>query len=300
MATKPSAASNALTALELNGKAVGLARSLQMPGYRVETVVVPAGPGNAARLAANISISTMEASVDLGEPGPLLDWALSLPRGNAMATDGAALVLDANRKPQRRVEWSAGLITALKLPVLDASSKQVFSLGLTWQPATVSYAKPGDAGSVVIPAPKRKPIVTANFRVNGLPFDARFISQVVLPTVTAKLVVEQTSQQRLPSRHYASVDLGELRLVFNARSQGDVLAWVQKVVANGRIADGDYLGIVVELLDASLKTVLASISLAGCGLLRYEEDLISSSVEQVQQCTLSFAVGQLDLQLGKP
>ena len=298
MATKPGAAAT-LTALELNGQGVGIARSLQMPGYRVETVVVPAGPGKAARLAANISISTMEASIDLGEPGPLLQWALSLARGDALATDGAALVLDANRKPQRRVEWSAGLITGLKLPVLDASSKQVFSLGLTWQPATVSYAKAGDTGSVVLPAPKRKPITTANFRVSGLPFDARFISQVVLPTVTAKLVVEQTGQQRLPSRFYASVDLGELRLVFNARSQGDVLAWVQKVVTDGRIADGDYLGIVVEMLDASLKTVLASISLAGCGLLRYEEDPISGNSEQVQQCTLCFAVGQLDLQLAK-
>ena len=298
MATKPGAAAT-LTALELNGQGVGIARSLQLPGYRVETVVVPAGPGKAARLAANISISTMEASIDLGEPGPLLEWALSLVRGDALATDGAALVLDANRKPQRRVEWSAGLITGLKLPVLDASSKQVFSLGLTWQPATVSYAKAGDTGSVVLPAPKRKPITTANFRVSGLPFDARFISQVVLPTVTAKLVVEQTGQQRLPSRHYASVDLGELRLVFNARSQGDVLAWVQKVVTDGRIADGDYLGIVVEMLDASLKTVLASISLAGCGLLRYEEDPISGNSEQVQQCTLCFAVGQLDLQLAK-
>ena len=298
MATKPGAAAT-LTALELNGQGVGIARSLQLPGYRVETVVVPAGPGKAARLAANISISTMEASIDLGEPGPLLEWALSLVRGDALATDGAALVLDANRKPQRRVEWSAGLITGLKLPVLDASNKQVFSLGLTWQPATVSYAKAGDTGSVVLPAPKRKPITTANFRVSGLPFDARFISQVVLPTVTAKLVVEQTGQQRLPSRHYASVDLGELRLVFNARSQGDVLAWVQKVVADGRIADGDYLGIVVEMLDASLKTVLASISLAGCGLLRYEEDPISGNSEQVQQCTLCFAVGQLDLQLAK-
>ena len=296
MAVTPSTAG--ATALELNGQVVGVARRLQMPGYRVDTVVVAAGPGKAARLAANISISSMEASIDLAEPGPLLEWALSLPRGNALATDGAALVLGINRKPQRRVEWSAGLITALQLPVLDAASKQAVSLGLTWQPATVSYAKPGDS-AVVLPASKRKLALACNFRVSGLPFDGSFISQVTLPTVTAKLVVEQTGQQRLPSRHYASVDLGELQLVFNARSQGDVLAWVQKVVADGRIADDDYLGIVVELLDASLKTVLVRISLAGCGLLRYEEDPINSSSEQVPRCSLTFAVGQLDLQPAK-
>ena len=158
MAVQPSAAGS--PAIELNGLLAGLTRSLQMPGYRVEQVVVPSGPGKAARLAANISISTMAARIDLGEPGPLLEWALSLPRGNALATDGAALVLDANRKVQRRVEWSEGLITELKLPMLDASSKLGFSLDLTWQPSSVSYSKPSGE-RLTLPGSKRKPILTS-------------------------------------------------------------------------------------------------------------------------------------------
>ena len=296
MAVRPTTAGS--PAIELNGLFAGLARSLQMPGYRVEQVVVPSGPGKAARLAANISISAMAARIDLGEPGPLLEWALSLARGNPLATDGAALVLDANRKVQRRVEWSDGLITELLLPTLDASSKEGFSLNLRWQPSSVSYAKPS-AERLVLPVSKRKPILLSNFRVVGLPFDASFVTQVALPTVTGKLVTEQTGQQRLPSRHYSVIDLGELRLELAARSRDEALAWVQKLVADGRIADSEYLTLQIELLDPALKTVLATLTLAGCGLLRYEEDPIGTSTETVQRFALSFGVGQLDLQLAK-
>ena len=296
MAVRPSAAAS--TAIELNGLLAGLARSLQMPGYRVEQVVVPSGPGKAARLAAHVSISTMSARIDLGEPGPLLEWALSLPRANPLATDGAALVLDANRVVQRRVEWTEGLITELKLPVLDASSKGGFSLDLTWQPSSVGYAKPSGE-RVALPTSKRKPILTSNFRVVGLPFDASFITQITLPTVTAKLAVEQTGQQRLPSRHYNVIDLGELRLELSARSRDEALAWVQKLVADGRIADNEYLTLQVELLDAALKNVLATVTLAGCGLLRYDEDPIVSNAETVPRFALIFGVGLLDLQLAK-
>ena len=296
MAVRPSTAGS--PAIELNGLLAGLARSLQMPGYLVEQVVVPSGPGKAARLAANVSISAMAARIDLGEPGPLLEWALSLPRGNPLATDGAALVLDADRKVQRRVEWSDGLITELKLPVLDANSKLGFSLDLAWQPSSVRYAKPSGA-RLVVPVTQRKAVLLCNFRVQGLPFDASFITQVALPTVTAKLATEQTGQQRLTSRHYSVIDLGELRLEFAARSRDEALAWVQKLVADGRIADSEYLTLQVELLDASLKAVLATVTLAGCGLLRFDEDPIGTNAESVPRFSLRFSVGQLDLRLAK-
>jgi len=71
--------------------------------------------------------------------------------------------------------------------------------------------------------------------VPGLPFDASFITQLTLPTVTAKLVTEQTGQQRLPTRHYS-------------------------------------VTLQVELLGATLENVLASVTLAGCGLRSHEED----------------------------
>ena len=48
MAARPSTAGS--PAIELNGLLAGLARSLQMPGYRVEQVVVPSGPGKAAQI----------------------------------------------------------------------------------------------------------------------------------------------------------------------------------------------------------------------------------------------------------
>lgn len=286
MATRPTATT---LALELGGKVAGVVRSLQLPGYRVEQVVVPTGPGGAARLGANISISALEAQFSPVQADALTEWALSLPRGKAAQGDGAALLLDANNIVARRVEWTEGLVTELRLPVLDAASKQAFSIEVKWQPGSVNYAKA--SGQVVkIPALKNKKAAqTSNFRVLGLPFNgAAFIKRALLPTLTAKLAEQ--------AQGYAHIDSGELQLEFAATARDAVLAWVQKVVADGHIADGDYLGISIELLDPALKKVLLTVLLTGCALLGYEESRLEAAQESLPSVTLRFAVGMLDLQ----
>jgi len=285
-------------ALELDGKIAGTVRSLQLPGYQVEQVVVATGPGGAARLGAHIGISALEASWVLSQADALTDWALSLPRATqGQARDGAALVLDLNQTLQRRVEWTEGLITELKLPTLDARSKDLAELAIQWLPGTVSYAKAPGGQKVALPAATktRKAPLASSFRVQGLPFDGSGISRVQLPTVKAKLTETPPGQTRLPARGYAQVDLGELRLEFSARTREAVLAWVQKVIANGQIADSEYLGLSIELLDVALKKVLVTVQLAGCALLSYEESRLDGNQDQLATVALRFAVGKLDL-----
>ena len=298
MGTNPSHSYVSL-ALELGGKPVTGLRSLQLPGYQVEQVVVATGPGHAARLGANISISAMEAEFDLLQQDALSDWALSLAQGSAQPTDGAALLLDQNYAERRRVEWSGGLITALKFPKLDArEAKTPFRLGIQWLPATVSYAKA--SGKVVkLPAAKnKKAALTANFRVLGLPFDASFVASVSLPTVTAKLAEEGIGDTRLLVRSYAQVDLGELKIEVLARTREEILAWVQKLIDDGRIADSEYLGLDIELLDPTLKKVLLSLQLSGCDLLAYEEGRLEAGSAALETVVLRFGVGRLDLKIG--
>lgn len=292
MATRTTTATTPV--IELTGKLAGAVRSLQLPGYQVESVVVPAGPGGAARLGANVSISPMSAEMTLVEQNALLDWALALAHGNPLPLAGAALLLDFNGVPTRRIEWTDALLTTLRLPTLDAASKLACSIELGWQPGTVTYAKPSGT-TVKLPTVKKKALLSGNFRVAGLPFDGTFIRKVVLPTVAAKVATEERGGARLGTRHTSSIDLGELQLEFTARSRDEVLAWVQKVVADGLIADKDYLSVDVQLLDAAMKNVLLTVSMSGCALLAYDESRVEAGQETIATETLRFAVGKLDL-----
>ena len=276
-------------AIELAGKLAATVSSLQLPGYRVEQVVVPTGPNASARLEVNVDITPLDAAFTLTQSDALTDWALALPRGKgAQPLNGAALVLDINSKLTRRVEWTEALVTELRLPELDAASKTAFSLGLTWLPNTVTYAKVSGEIIALPPASKtKKTPMLANFRVLGLPFDGKFVSRVTLPTVTGTLAAQKPG--------YAQVDSGDVTLVLSARSRDEALVWVQHVVADGQIADKEYLSLDIELLDAALKNVLLTVQLTGCALLGYEESRLDPAQEALGTVTLRFAVGKLDV-----
>lgn len=295
MATRPGYDSAQL-AIELDGKVAGPVQSLQMPAYRLEPVVAPIGPDGRPALGNNTRIEPMQAEFEPLQAPALLDWALSLPEHRPAEFAGAALVLDHNGKLQRRVEWREGLLTELRLPILDAASKLGFGIGISWQPGSVVYAKPD--GSPRLPATVRgKGPTLANFRVSGLPFDASFVTRVGLPTVTSKIAEDGLGSFRPTRPSYNRIDLGELSLEFSARSRDAVLAWVQKIIDDGRIIDEEYLDIVVELLDPAMKKVLMSLRLSGCGLLAYEEARLQSVADKPSTVTLRLSVSELRLKL---
>ena len=264
MATRTTTTSKPV--IELAGKLAGTVSSLQLPGYRVDKVMVPAGPNRPAHGVAQVSITPLDAAFNLTHSNALTDWVLSLPRGGqAQPLDGAALVLDFNNKLTRRVEWTEALVTELRLPELDAASKVAFSVGVSWLPSTVSFAKASGEVITLPPISKTKAMLLSNFRVAP------------------------------PKSEYAQMNLGEVRLVLSAISRDSALAWVQQVVADGQIADKEALSFSIELLDASLKNVLLTVQLGGCALLGYEESRLDTAQEALATVTLRFAVGKLDM-----
>jgi hypothetical protein len=283
------------TALELDGRFAGWLRSLQPPGYRVQPVVAPIGPGGAARLAANVGITPMSAEFELNQAEPLLDWAQGLLSGEPRAAAGAALLLDGNRKLQRRIAWTEGLPTELRLPTLDAASKLPATLGLSWQPGAVAYPKVGGEAVPGAVATKKKAPLLGNFRVQGLPFDGRWVTRVALPTVSARVAADSLGSHALATSSLSGLDLGELRLDIAAAGRDEALAWVGRCIADGRIADSEYLGITVELLDATLKNVLFTVQLSGCGLLAYDEAALQAGAETPATVSLRLGVGQISL-----
>jgi len=289
---KPTGTGN--IALELGGKTAGWLRRLQPPGYEVAQVAGPAGELIVPKNAGRVTLTPVDADFVLAGPGPLLDWALTLPRRSAVTMDGAILLLDPNFRIRRRVEWTQGLLTEVRLPELDATAKALFTVGLSWQPETLRYPKVGADAGPIGPG-KAKGILLSNFRVTGLPFDASAVVRVALPTVRAKVVVENVGSQRQPQRHVTGVDLGEVRLEIGARSAEAVRDWVAKVIGDGAVTDAELINLDIELLDPTLKNVLATISLRGCALIGYAEFELEAVSEKPANVALRLSVDDLDI-----
>lgn len=291
MALKPNVTASNL-AIELDGVAAGTLRSVLPPSYRIDRAAPAWNGAKVLQAGRTTLLGELAADMVLTAPGPLLAWLNSVMAGKLQQSAGAVQVLDHNFVERRRIDFEAGQITEIKLPKLSvADGKTPVVIGFRWQPARVSD-RPG-SGKVAKPQlSKRKALQSGNFRVAGLPFDGSFITEVTLPTLTAKL---QPGGSRLNPSPTLVVDHGELGLGFAPRATADVLAWVRKLVDDGRVSDGETLTVTVELLDTALKSVLATVKLEGCSLLACDEAPLGTGVEGAGGVTLRFSVAQTAL-----
>jgi hypothetical protein len=285
---------NTSIALELGGKSAGWLQRVQPPGYEVTAVATGAGSPNSRPRSGSVKLTPVDADFTPTGADPLFDWALSLPRRSLVAMDGAILLLDRNYRVARRIEWTQGLLTEVRLPELDASSRSPFTVGLTWHPEAIRFAKAG-LGSAAPGTGSRKSMLLSNFRISGLPFDGVGVVRVALPTVRAKFAAEAPGTHRLPERHLASVDMGEVRLEIGARSADSVRDWVAKVVGDGMVTDAEGIDFSIDLLDSALKKVLATIVLRGCALRGYAEFELAAAAQGPASVALRFSVGSLDI-----
>lgn len=286
MAVTPSYSGNRAV-LDLAGRISAVAARLQPPGWNAA-----ASPGS--ERVAFTGFSPMSADFMPQAGDPLTEWAVALWRRQAEPRTGTAMLLDHDLQTTRRIAWTDGLPLQLALSTLDAGSKQTFLATLQWQPATVDYPKPSGERVPVGTTKASRRLLCSNFRLTGLPFDARTVSRVTLPTATARVSSDSTGPQRTPVRRVATVVLGELAIELGARDRDAALAWVRQTMADGQVGDTERLILAAELLDPSLKTVAARVRLGGCALVGAQESQFGSG-ETIEALTLRFIVGTVDV-----
>lgn len=281
--------------LELAGQAAGALRSLQPASLRVDMESTAQGPVTVVRRGARVSLGEMLADADLPAPGPLLDWLQAALAGNMVLLDGAVLQADATMKLRRRIGFKGARLTGLAWPALDATiGRQPVTLALRWLVEAVDDAPA--SGSFKLPtASKRKAMLTSNFRVKGLPFGGSAVIRVELPTLQVDWAGDRAGAQRdrlQVGRH----QLGEVVVTVGQRDADAARAWVLKLVADGSIDERDGLTLQVDLLDAALKSVLASVELRGCLLAGMDESPLGAApADGVSSLRLRFNAGGIQL-----
>ncbi len=296
MATRPTVSS---VSLELAAAFAAPLRSAQLPGFEISQVLVPSGPRGAPRLARDSTVTEKEVEVDLSEPDALTARLQGLASAKPAAPmAGAVLVADVNGTLTRRAEFSDALLTGLSLPLLDAGAKTSLTARVRWQPGRVAYAKLAGPQPKVPQSKRKKALVASNFRIAGLPFDgASALARVQLPEVVGQL----TGLAGNGPLDYARIDIGDVVLTFaGAAARDAALDWALKLMGDGKISDGEFLSLDIEMLDAALKNVLLTFRLSGCALLGYQESRIDNATDSLPRTSLRLAVGTLELVFAKP
>lgn len=261
-------------AIDLGGESLQWLRSLTLPSYSLEDDRYERG--------------LFKASYLVSQGSAVLDWILSLARRESEVRAGAVVVTDFDYDVTRRVEWSGGRVVQVALPVLSSKdAKRSFAIDFAWDAASMSRGPGGGAKAAA--GQGKTPWTTSNYRVSGLPSENEYVTSIALPTITAKTGGGEKKK--------AAPILGELTLEFAARSRDGVLGYVEQVVADGKLADGELLDLSIEMLDPGLTKTLGTVRLYGCGLKRYEEAPYAPGTDAGETIALKFSVTRVDLEV---
>lgn len=282
--------------LEIGGQDAGALRSAQPASVRVDLTARQDGRGVVVRRGVQVTLGEMAAEAVLAEPGPLLNWLQDTLAGKLVSRDGAVLVTDSNRKLQRRIGFRGAGLSGLALTPLDArDARQPVLMALRWL-AEVVDDRP-DTGTAKGTTSRRKPPLASNFRVRGLPFDGSGVLRVELPELQVDWTTLRIGEQREPLRQ-GRPRLSPLAVTIGARQAEAARSWVRQQVVDGSIDETEGLTLQVELLDATMKKVLTTITLSGCLLLGMDEEpLGGTGAERPASLVLRFDVGGMQLTL---
>jgi hypothetical protein len=285
--------------IEITGEPGGSVSSFRAPAREVGPIQALGPDSGLSKLPGKPLIGDARLTLSISESGPVFDWVAEAMRGTAVAKDVAIILANQDYKVTRRVEMRSCLITEINFPALDAGDKSSFQVGLILQPEDVASVK-GSGVVVSSLPPKTKGWRASNFRVTLPWFDPRYVTRVELPKVTIKVATETHGSFRLPTRHYAAIEIKGLRTTHASQGIEAAEDVVTKLFADGVVDDSERGDITIEILDQTLRTVLATFTAAGSVPTRFDPPELKAAqdvlpVAQIQYAVESLAVERHDV-----
>lgn len=252
-----------IMALELNGIAQGPVRSIAGGAVYGEVVAEKGGtsrsPGKRIG-AVRYEPITLEVGLDMVPQfwEMIRQWPATSKR-----LSGAIVFGDINLKQIKRLEFTSALITEIELPPLDAATgKQPFGLFVTLQPDRIEN-RSGSGGMINAQGSKGRQALSSNFRLTGGGLDLSRVTKVDGFAIKQQASTGNIGELRRLAVEPGMVEYGDLVLTLAETNMASVESLFQDSVVKG---SGRELDIKLELMDPTLKTVLATINLRGVGI----------------------------------
>lgn len=247
-------------ALEAGGKVIMLRRASGGDAV-AEVIVQPAGPQGLAK--KRVGAVRFEPLVVTGELEDFLPWIRDALAGKPPRLDVSIAQLDHNLKVAHRLVAQRAQLVKIEFPALDASSKDLFDVTLSFQPERVTSGTSGDqvTGSIA----KQKRAGLANFKVTIPGVDCTRVARVAPITVAFEAGASGVVTGRGRSSEQLTMRVGDLALGVGEAGAAGFVDWAKASLLEGK-TEGLATTATVELLTQDLKSTVLRLDAAGVGL----------------------------------
>lgn len=279
--------------IEVDGKSGGYLSSFQAPSYEIEDVSQSLGPDYVTKkMMGAPKIGEATAVFNISQAGALLAWVETVWNKQCVEKDTTVRLADQDYNIKRGIDMGACVITGIEWPELKASDgKKHFEVTAKWQPQNLKYVGGGGKAQGVMGA-KAKAWMVNNFEVHpvfGLKTD--YITSIGLCKITPKLAKEHHGKFRLPVLNYASIEFSSIKIEIGAAGHKSAEDLAVRILQDGNCEEKEFQDIIIDMKDQSLKQVLGTFTLIGCGLKKFDwAPKLEGGKEGLATATLEFMV----------
>ncbi len=277
-------ASAGVTILTVDGSGAGALTRFQAPSYEIEDV-------QQRKMHGAPKIGEATAVIDISQDSSLLPWLAGAWERGPARTETTVRIADQDYNIKRGIDMGACVITGIEWPELKASDgKKHFEVTATWQAQNLHYAS---GGGVLPPLqqPSDDDMLTSNFTVTMMEIQPEWVVGISMPKITPRIAWR--SQGRLTPRRpvYGAPELGTLTIEIAPDGIEAASAMAVRILQDGNCEEGEFQDILIDMKDQSLKKVLGTFTLVGCGLKKFDwAPKLEGGKEGLATATMEFLV----------
>jgi len=287
--------------IEIDGASGGYLSSFQPPSYEIEDVSQSLGPDYVTKkMMGAPKIGEATAVFNISQAGPLLAWVETVWTKQCVEKDTTVRLADHDYNIKRGIDMGACVINKLEFPELKASDgKKHFEITAGWQPQNIKYVAGGGKAQGNMGS-KAKAWMVNNYEVHSVfGLKTEWITSIGLPKITPKIAKESHGKFRLPLLNYASIEFASIKMEISSAGYKPAEDLAVRILQDGNCEEAEFQDIIIDMKDQSLKKVLGTFTLIGCGLKKFDWSAkLEGGKEGLALCTLEFMVEDFRFAVG--
>jgi T4-like virus tail tube protein gp19 len=249
--------------LELSGILIGLLKSFDGGAISAEVVEEELEPEEliAKKHIGNVKYEDFTVQIGFSQHKAMYDWINSSWSGKQVRESGAIVLADQDYNAKRSITFEEALLSEVRIPACDASSKETGYMGVKFAPEVITNKK---ASGKLTSSKTQKAWLPSNFRLKIGDLPCSRVSKIDAFTIKQAIVTEQIGDTRYYHKEPGKLEFPNLKVTFPESDLKLWDAWFTSMVIAGNQED-EKEG-TLELLGPSLKAALCTISFFGVGI----------------------------------